>query len=311
MSGRAEGQPAVLLCAFGGPESLGEVDAFVASVLGRTPPEALLAEVRHRYARLGGGSPLPATTRAQAQALERRLADEGCPCPVRVGMLHSAPTLADALSELAAEGIGDLVVLSLAPYRSQASTTAYERAVTLAAQGAGFEGRLRFPADWFAHPTFVACLGELLDETLAAVPEALRPGLPVVFSAHSIPERFVQAGDPYPGQLAATAAKLAADRPHIAPYQAYQSVSGAAREPWLGPAVERVLADLAAGGARAVLVDPIGFVSDHLETLYDNDIVHREEARRLGLDFYRCPCPNLHPLFIRALAEIVLETMGR
>lgn len=296
--------------AFGGPESLAEVDAFVASVLGRQAPEALLQEVRQRYQLLGGASPLPATTKALAKALENRLASEGRHWPVRVAMLHSRPTIAEAVVQLASMEVTDLVALSLAPYRSRASTTAYEQALTEVALAAGFGARIHFPADWFSHPRFLASLVGLLDRTLATVPSRLRRGLPVVFSAHSIPQRFVEAGDPYPVQLAVTAAALSEQVSAIRPYRAYQSVSGTAREPWLGPAVETVLEELAKGGARAVLLDPIGFVSDHLETLYDNDIAHRREAERLGLAFYRCPCPNLDPLFIQALAEISGEALS-
>ncbi|MHB1505427.1 MAG: ferrochelatase [Sulfobacillus sp.] len=301
----------VLLLTFGGPESLDQVDAFVKSVLGRTPPPPVLAEVRHRYQLLGGGSPLPATTRAQAQALAAALAEGGRSWPVLVAMHHAHPTFAETFSQLAALDLSRLIPLSLAPYRSQASTTAYEQAVRQAARDANCTIPISFPGDWFANPSYVQALAGQLTRTLAQLASKDRLGVPVIFSAHSIPERFVQAGDPYAAQLAETVARICQLVPDIQPYLAYQSVSGAATDPWLGPSVEIVLAQLAEGGAHTVVVDPIGFVSDHLETLYDNDIHHRQEAERLGLTFHRCPCLNLDPLFIRALAEIAISAVAR
>lgn len=310
MTSAAQGRVGVLLLAFGGPESMAEVDSFVTSVLGRTPPPPLLAEVRHRYQLLGGGSPLGATTRAQGQALAAMLTELGHPWVVLVAMQHARPTYREAFSRLAGMDLAQLVALSLAPYRSQASTTAYEQSVLKAAQDANCTVPISFPRDWFEQPTYIQALARRLSTTLQAVSPNDRPGVPVVFSAHSIPERFVKAGDPYPEQLAATVAQICRLVPDITPYLAYQSVSGAATDPWIGPAVETVMATLARDGAHTVVVDPIGFVSDHLETLYDNDIQHRQEAERLGLTFHRCPCLNLDPMFVRALAEIVIGAVA-
>ncbi len=311
MSRPAKALVAVLLLAFGGPESMAEVDPFVTSVLGRTPPEAMLREIRHRYQLLGGGSPLGATTRAQGEALAALLSELGRPWPVLVAMQHARPTFQEAFAQLADMNPSRLVALSLAPYRSQASTTAYEQAVRRAAATAGSSIPIVFPQDWFGQPTYIQALAARLTESLRQVAKRDRPGVAVVFSAHSIPQRFVAAGDPYPEQLAKTVAAVLEMVPDITPHLAYQSVSQAATDPWIGPPVERVMAEIARTGGRAVVVDPIGFVSDHLETLYDNDIVHREEAKRLGLAFYRCPCLNLDPLFVRALADVAIGAVAR
>jgi ferrochelatase len=132
--------------------------------------------------------------------------------------------------------------------------------------------------------------------------------IPVVFAAHSLPMRMIEQGDPYADQLAdtagAVATRLGLDDWHLA----YQSVSAAAREPWLRPSVDDVMEQLAADGSTAVLVDPIGFISDHVETLYDNDVEHRAAASSLGLEFHRCRCLNEHPGLIATLADLVVET---
>ena len=127
----------------------------------------------------------------------------------------------------------------------------------------------------------------------------------MIFAAHSLPQRMIEQGDPYADQLAETAEavalKVGLDKWHVA----YQSVSAAAREPWLGPSVEEVMEGLADSGVTSVLVDPIGFIADHVETLYDNDIEHKARAISLGLEFHRCACLNEHPGLIRAFADIV------
>ncbi len=290
----------MLLVGFGGPETLDQVPAFVASVLARTPPEHVVSAAMGRYRAIGGGSPLPATTRRQAALVGDELRRRGLDASVYVGMLHAHPTIDEVVSRLAADGVQDLTVISLAPYRCEVSTDAYEFAVEQALGGSG--PRLRFVPDWNLATGYVSALADMLAQALEPAP----PDTPVIFSAHSLPERMIAQGDPYADQLAATAgavaARLGLGRWHLA----YQSVSAAAREPWLGPAVEQVMAGLAADGATSVLVDPIGFISDHVETLYDNDIEHRSQAEAMGLGFYRCRCLNLHPGLIGTLAELVI-----
>ena len=295
----------VLLAGFGGPEYLDMVPAFVESVLGRVPPEHVIPAAMGRYQAIGGGSPLPATTRRQAVLVGDELARRGFDAVVHVGMLHARPTIDEAVDRIMTENVDDLVVLSLAPYRCEVSTDAYEAAVSKAFDGAG--PRLHFGPDWNAAPAYVDALADMLGEAMTVAPE----GTPVVFAAHSLPQRMIDQGDPYADQLAETAAAVASrlglDDWHLA----YQSVSAAAREPWLGPSVDEVMEDLAASCATSVMVDPIGFISDHVETLYDNDIEHLEQARSLGLDFHRCLCLNDHPGLIRALADQVVDVIER
>ncbi|MEX2251775.1 MAG: ferrochelatase [Acidimicrobiia bacterium] len=295
----------VLFVGFGGPETLDEVPAFVESVLGRKPPEHVISSAMGRYRAIGGGSPLPTTTRRQAVLVGEELTRRGLEADVYVGMLHASPTIDEAVAMIVAEDVKDLTVISLAPYRCEVSTDAYEAAVEKALDGRG--PRLHFARDWNVEPGYLNALADMLAKALEQAPLDTQ----VIFTAHSLPERMIEQGDPYSDQLAATAGKVA-ERLRLDEWDlAYQSVSAAAREPWLGPSVEQVMERLAADGATSVLVDPIGFISDHVETLYDNDIEHHSHAKALGLAFHRCRCLNDHPGLIETLADLVTTTSDR
>lgn len=289
----------VFLAGFGGPEALEQVPAFVESVLGRTPPDHVIPEVVSRYALIGGGSPLPGTTRRQAELLEKELADRGYEARVHVGMLHADPTITAAADEISADGVDDVIVVSLAPYRCEVSTDAYEKAV---AEALGDRvASVRYVSDWNLAPGYVDTLADMLGAKLSEAP----PGSPVIFAAHSLPQRMIDQGDPYVTQLAETAGSVAAKLGLETWQIAYQSVSTAAREPWLGPSVEEAMDRLVAAGVGSVVVDPIGFIADHVETLYDNDVEHRTHAEAIGIEFHRCLCLNEHPGLISALADVV------
>ncbi|MEX2653260.1 MAG: ferrochelatase [Acidimicrobiia bacterium] len=292
----------VLLVGFGGPEGLDEVPAFVTSVLGRTPPEHVIPAAVTRYQAIGGGSPLPTTTRRQATLVGEELKQRGYEAEVQVGMLYARPTIEEAAARIVADGVEDVIVISLAPYRCEVSTDAYESAVERALNGRG--PRVHLGPDWNLAPGYLDALADMLKDALDQAPA----GIPVIFTAHSLPERMIDQGDPYADQLAETSAELARRLGLGEWHLAYQSVSAAAREPWLGPSVEQVMERLATEGAPAVMVDPIGFISDHVETLYDNDIEHRAHAQALGLEFYRCRCLNEHAGLIATLADLALAT---
>ena len=295
----------VLLAGFGGPERLDQVPAFVESVLGRVPPEHVIPAAVGRYEAIGGGSPLPTTTRHQAVLVAEELARRGQRATVHVGMLHARPTIGEAVARIMADGDDDVVVISLAPYRCEVSTDAYEMAVEKAFDGRG--PRLVFGPDWNLAPGYLDALADMLSRSLDQAPAHT----PVIFAAHSLPQRMIDQGDPYADQLLETAGTVARRIGVTDWHLAYQSVSAAAREPWLGPSVEEVMERLSADGATSVLIDPIGFISDHVETLYDNDIEHKAQAEAMGLDFHRCRCLNDHPGLIKALADLVMTTSGR
>ena len=286
---------------FGGPETLDQVPAFVESVLARTPPDHVMTGVLDRYRQIGGGSPLPRTTREQAALVRDGLRGRGVAADVFVVMLHASPTIDEAAAAIVAAGVEDLTVISLAPYRCEVSTDAYELAVLKALDKRG--PHLHFVADWNLAPGYVGALADMLTSALGEAPA----DSPVIFAAHSLPIRMIEQGDPYAEQLMATAEAVAA-AVGLRDWQlAYQSVSAAAREPWLGPSVEEAMEALAERGASSVLVDPIGFIADHVETLYDNDIEHRSHAEKLGLDFHRCRCLNHHPGLIHTFVDLLID----
>jgi ferrochelatase len=266
----------VLLMGHGSPERLEEMGEYLRRVMTRRPPTPeFVAEMTERYRLIGGLSPLLAISRAQASALSRSLG-----IPVYVGMRHSRPTVAEAVEQARSEGVGRLVGLPLAPQYARVSVGAYEAELS----------RTGFPS---------ACVKSWhLEPALLEYWRAATKGKDfVLFTAHSIP---VEGAEPYPGQLAEMVRAIASG-PHALAYQS-RSPSPV---PWLGPEVPEVLKTL----RGKVSVAAIGFVSEHVEVLYDLDILHRKQAEALGLSWERLPMPNDHPLLIEALAGAVLKLL--
>jgi protoporphyrin/coproporphyrin ferrochelatase len=284
---------AVLLLAHGTPESLDDMPEYLRRVRGGRPPSAeLIAEMRGNYAAIGGRSPLTEITLAQASALASALGG----VPVYVGMRNWRPYIADVLAEAAAAGVREIVALPMAPQYSTLSVAKYDEAVEAARPPAV---EVRFVRSWHHHPGLLEAFAEKLRESLRSGPWDR-----VVFTAHSLPTRVVEQGDPYADEVAATArgvARLAGVTDYV---RAYQS-AGRTPEPWLGPSVEEALATAAAEGARRVLIAPIGFVCDHTEILFDIDVQAAQAARRLGIEIARTDSLNTSPTFIRALADLV------
>jgi len=288
---------AVLLLAHGAPERLEDLDAYLDLVRGGrpTPPE-LRREIRRRYEAIGGASPLTARTREQAQALQRRLAEEGRPAPVHFAMRNWRPFIAETMARLKAEGVERIVALCLAPQYSRASVGLYYRRVQQARTDLGLRAEIVWTKSFHDHPLLIEAFAEKL--------APLAAGRPVLFTAHSLPERILEAGDPYDREARATA-RLVGERLGLERWDfAYQS-QGAVAEKWLGPTVEEVIDGYAGRGSREFVLAPIGFVADHLEILYDVDIHLREYAAGRGLRLWRSPSLNDSPLFIAALAQVV------
>ena len=293
---------AVLLMAYGGPESLDEVEPYLRDVRGgrATAPE-LVREIRQRYARIGGRSPIRELTEAQAAGVRQALAKNG-PFAVYVGMRHWQPYIRDVVEQIVVDGHRRLVGIVLAPHYSAMSVGAYEKQLLEAAAG-----RLdaALVPRWGDHPKF-------LDAVAGRVAQALRrfptPGaVQVLFTAHSLPERILATGDRYPDELRASAAAVA-QRVGLASWRVAFQSAGATAEPWLGPEAGAVMTELAGQGHRAFLIVPIGFVCDHVEILYDVDVVYRELAGRLGVQLERTASLNDDPLLVSALAEIARNT---
>ncbi len=312
----------VLLMAYGGPNSLDEVEPYLLDVRnGRPPSPALVAEVRERYRLIGGRSPLLDLTRQQAAALEQVLntemlrraqhdnschsePSEGPHFRTYVGMRHWHPYIKETLAQMAAEGIRRLVAIPMAPHYSRLSVGAYIRKAEEARAALGVPLEVRYVESWNDEPLYIQALAEKVIQALRRFPAEVRGQVPIVFTAHSLPQRILAEGDPYQEELMETVAGVVQHLGLVNWRLAYQS-AGASPEPWLGPDVAAVLDGLAAVGHRYVLIAPIGFVCDHVEILYDIDILYRQQAEKLGMQLERTESLNTSPLFIQALANLV------
>ncbi|MHB2032254.1 MAG: ferrochelatase [Gemmatimonadaceae bacterium] len=298
---------AVLLMAYGTPARLEDVEAYFTHIRGgRTPSPESVANLRARYERIGGATPLLALTEAVRVGLATELAAAGNPQPVYMGMKHWHPYVAEAVQAMHDDDIGQVTALVLAPHYSRMSVGGYRKAVDekMAELGNPFE--LRFVDHWYERPSFVAFMAGLVRRGLTQFAAADRAGVTVVFTAHSLPERIRTWNDPYEAQLQESAELVARAAGLPGFRRAWQSAGGTG-EPWIGPDILDYLETLNAEGVRNVLQVPIGFVSDHLEVLYDIDIEARDRARELGMTLCRTELPNAKPEFIRVLAE----TIGR
>jgi ferrochelatase len=297
---------AVLLIAYGGPDRLDDVRPYLANVLrGRSVPPERVDEVAHHYDIFGGHSPLTELTMRQAAALEADLRARGLALGVEVGMRNWSPYLDDALGRMRDRGVRRAFGIVMAPHQSYASWTQYQENVADArARVGGGAPEVHFLGPWFDRPGFIEAQADQVSAALAGVPEAARRTIPLVFTAHSIPR--VQADQsPYVEQITASVRMVAERLGRRRWMVAYQSRSGDPRDPWLEPDVKEVIRGLAAEGDRAVVIAPIGFVSDHIEVLYDLDTEAREAAARVGVAFYRARTVMDHPAFIRMLGDMV------
>jgi ferrochelatase len=280
---------AVLLMAYGSPDRPEDIPAYFEDIRGGRPASpAAVAELSERYRRIGGRSPLNEVTEAQRSALERELGT-----PVYVGMKHWRPTIAEAAAQATGDGAERVIGVVLAPHYSRISIGGYRERLE---QALGDTAELVFVPSWHDHEPFLNILAERVRGTDAHV----------VFTAHSLPARILEEGDPYPDQLLETS-RLVVDRAGVQSWSfAFQSASPTG-EPWLGPDILDELEALHARGVRKVLVAPIGFVSDHLEILWDLDVQAREKAAELGLQVRRIESLNDDAAFIHALAELVKQ----
>jgi protoporphyrin/coproporphyrin ferrochelatase len=299
----------VLLMAYGAPEKMEDVRPFLDNVLRGLPiPRERYEAVVHHYELIGGKSPLNELTARQARGLRDRLQAEGYDWPVYVGMRFAKPFLFAAIRDMIRDGRRRAVGIILAPYRSEPSFERYQEAVreVLGAAGPDVAPRVEFVAPWFDHPLFAAAQADRVRQALEAIPDGRRARARLIFTAHSIP--LALAGRcPYVAQIETTCGDVA-DRLGGRPWQlAWQSRSGDPRTPWLEPDVNAVLPELKSEGTTDVVLCPIGFISDHVEVLYDLDLEAAQTCRDLGLNMVRAGTVNDHPTFIRALADLVLS----
>jgi len=306
---------AVLLVAFGGPQAPADVRPFLANVLrGRRVTPERIEEVAHHYDRFGGVSPLTELTLRQASELEARLRARGVALPVHVGMRNWHPFLADTLTKMSSRRIRRVVGVLAAAQRSYSGCLQYKenvrdaRATLRGSSGSDME--VTDVADWHEHPGFIDANADHVRAALMELPEDVRRDARVVFTAHSIPTSMA-ARYPYEEQLRSAARLVAAalDRRDWA--LVFQSRSGRPEDPWLEPDVTDYLRREHATGLRAAVLSPIGFLCDHVEVLYDLDIEAAEVCRKIGLPMARAAAVNVHPRFIDALADAVLDVCDR
>jgi len=298
-------QIAVLVMAYGGPGNINEVEPYLMDVRGgRTTKPQLVEEIRARYARIGGRSPILELTRAQAAAIGRAL---GRRFAVFVGMRHWHPFIQETVQDIAAAGFRRVVGVAMAPHYSSMSVGAYEKKLLQAADSGGHLD-VTLVRTWWNQPQFLDATASRIREALQRFPADVT--VDVIFTAHSLPEKVVASADPYPDELKASAQEVA-KRAGLEEWRfAYQS-AGATAEPWLGPDAEDVITELAQAGHKAVLLVPIGFVCDHVEILYDIDVEYQSVAKRLGIQLERTASLNDDPGLVAAVAEAVRRAAGQ
>ena len=287
---------AVLLIAHGSPERVEDIPEFLQNISrGRPMPEAVVREVQHRYT-LIGTSPLTRITRQQADGVARELA-----MPVYVGMRNWHPYIADTLQKMKSDNVGLSVAVCLAPHNSRTSVGLYKEALF----GAGVPFPIEFVEEWHDEPLLIVAFAQRLRAGWEAACHEHGKAVPVLFTAHSVPRRTVTEGDPYETQTRETAKLVAREVPEIGEWSfAFQS-QGMSGGEWLGPTVEDTIVKLREAGHSAVFVQPIGFVCDHVEILFDIDILFREFAAARGMELYRAESLHDSPTFTKAVAGIV------
>ncbi len=294
--------------AFGGPGTLDEVEPFLRSLMeGRQVTGRQVDAVKERYRLIGGGSPLKSITLAQARALEAALNADGDRYRVFTGMRYTEPSIDLAVQGIVSAGIRDVTALAVSPYYNGASTGRYIQRLDEAVAGlaaAGRDLRVRTIKGYNTNPFFIEAVRQRLIQALGAPDTADAPY--VIFSAHSLPVAMAEA-DGYPEQLEQTLKLVLKDLSLSRYAAAFQSKGMTADTPWLGPDVKDVMDRAKKQGEKRVLIVPYGFVSDHVETLYDIDVVYKRHAATIGLGFSRAESLNASDLFIAALKDVVVK----
>ena len=310
MSGPAP-YDALLLVSFGGPEGMADVMPFLDHVLrGRNVPAERKREVAHHYERFGGVSPINAQNRALLEALRAELDAHGSCLPLYWGNRNWHPFLADTLRAMVGDGVRRALAFVTSAYSSYSGCRQYlediARARAEVGERAPVVDKLRVFHD---HPGFVEANADRVREALATLPPARRHSARIAFTAHSIPIAMA-AGSDYVAQLRETCGLVAAAVPHERWALVYQSRSGGPQQPWLEPDILGHLDALRAEGVRDVVVAPVGFVSDHMEVVYDLDSEARERAAALGLGFVRAGTAGIHPAFVGMVRDLIEERVS-
>ncbi|NJN84881.1 MAG: ferrochelatase [Caldilineaceae bacterium] len=301
----------VLIMAYGGPNSLEEIPGYLADIRsGRPTTPAVLEEITHNYELIGGKSPLLAFSSQQVEAVAARLDPANFRC--YLGMRHWSPWIEDVVAQMLDDGITHAISLVLAPHYSKLSIAKYQEKI-----GDGLamaHGAIVFEhiASYHDAPKYIQALANRVRDGIERWPAGEQESVHVVFSAHSLPERITKMGDPYDSQLRETA-RLVAEKAGLADDRwswSYQS-AGRSPEPWLGPQLEEYVPELAAQGIKNIVSIPVGFVSDHVEILFDIDIEAQAAATAHGVRLERPPALNTDPLFIETLVDLIQARTGK
>jgi ferrochelatase len=303
---RSQRHTAILLMAMGGPDCLENVEPFLRDVRGGRPtPPALVEEIRERYRVTGGKSPAVAITQEVARKLERQLNEsEDGRYRVYVGLRHWHPFIRETYAELMKKSPEQVIGICMAPQQSSLSTGAYRKKVEEARAELRDQTDVTYVGSWNRHPRLVAAIVDNIRKGLLAFPADMRASVPVLFTAHSLPERIVAMKDPYPDEVRGTVEAVTQFLGNQPTYFAYQS-QGRSSEPWLGPTVESMLETIQLAGHRYVLVAPIGFICDHVETLFDIDIELKQLAVNKDLHLERMAMLNDSLPLIETLRDVL------
>jgi ferrochelatase len=302
----AKKQKAILLLAFGGADSLEDVEPFIKNVLSpRTPSPELISDAKMRYTMIGGSSPLLHITRVQALELKELLLIDGKEdINVYVGMRNWAPYIKDTLKEMKDDGVTEAVAIIMAPHQTPAATGGYNKAVEEALNELGGGLTVEFADSFESNINFNNAIMENMHTALTIFMDIRdKDKILYIYTAHSLPVPALE-NDPYVSLVTETVDMLNAKFTKFNSKIAYQSKGGGPVE-WLGPTVEEVMEEAKKDGMTGVLVTAVGFVSDHVETMYDIDILYKKKARELGLSFTRSKSLNTSAYFIKALKESV------
>lgn len=303
---RGRQTPAILLMAYGSPNSLDEVGPYLSQVRGREPSPEDIERLKDRYRKVGGRTPLLEITQRQARALETKLNAQQLDIPVYIGMKHWHPFIEDTVKEIVRNEPSSILGIALAPHYSKLSIGGYEDCIVKGLKAQGSKIPHTMVKNWHTEESLIGALSKHVSEGLKAVAEPEKAV--VLFTAHSLPKKAVLPDDPYQDQLLETSSLIAMSVGLKHWSLAFQS-AGEPKDNWLGPQIREQTVKLAQDGFEEILVCPVGFVSDHLEILYDLDIEAKEQAGSLGVKLSRTASLNDNPEFIDALSSVTMSNL--
>ncbi|WP_227395810.1 ferrochelatase [Jeotgalibacillus aurantiacus] len=302
----------LLVMAYGTPYTEGDLERFYTHIRrGRKPSPELLEDLRERYDAIGGISPLARITEEQANALTDHLNEvqDDIEFKMYLGLKHIEPFVEDAVDDMKKDGIEEAVSIVLAPHFSSYSVKSYNKRAKDRSDEIGGPSITSIES-WYDEPKFIQYWSEKVKATFDGMTDEQREDAVLIVSAHSLPEKILAGGDPYPDQLKETA-DLIAEAAGVKNYEIGWQSEGNTPDPWIGPDVQDLTRDLhEKHGYKAFVYTPVGFVSDHLEVLYDNDYECKVVTDEIGADYFRPEMPNTQPLFIEAMTDKVLKHLN-